>query len=109
MRREIALRLAARALALLGDGRRRGLGRRALRLLVPGGLLAQRRRLAALALGLGAQAHRGLLGARGFAQQPLGLDPLRRESLAGPLDHARVEPEPARDLERVRRARAARA
>ena len=109
VRGEIALRLAARALPLLRDGGRRGLGRRALRCLVPDGLLAQRRRLAALALGLRAQARRGLLGARGFAQQPFRLDPLRREPLAGSLDHARVEPEPASDLERVRRPRAARA
>ncbi len=105
VRGEIALRLAARALPLLRDGGRRGLGRRALCCLVPDGLLAQRRRLAALSLGLGPQPRRGLLGARGFAQQPFRLDPLRRQPLAGSLDHGRVEPEPPRDLEGVRRPR----
>ena len=104
MRREVALGLDAGALALVGDGGCGRLGRGALGLLVAGRLLAQRCRLGALALGLGAQPHRGLLGARGLAQQPLGLDALGREALARPLDDARVEPEPAGDLERVRRA-----
>ncbi len=104
MRCEIALSLDAGALALVGHGCGRRLGRSALGLLVPGRLLAQACRLGPLVLGLAAQPHRGLLGARGLAQQPLGLDALRREAVARTPDDGRVEPEPARDLERVGRA-----
>jgi hypothetical protein len=99
--REVALGLAPRALALVGDGGCGRLGRDPLSLLVAGCLLAQRCRLGSLALGLGAKAHRGLLGASGLAKQSLGLDALRREAIAGAPDDARVEAEPAGDLECV--------
>ena len=100
VRGEVALRVEAGAFALLGDGRLAPRRRRRAAPARGARLLAQRRRLAALHLGLGAQPHRGLLGARGLAQQALRLDALRRESRARSLDHA------ARRARAVARSRA---
>ena len=79
----------------------RGLGGRSLRLLVTCRLRPELGGRRALGLGLRAHAQRGLLGAGGLAEQPLGLDALGCEPGARAVDDAAVEAETARDLERV--------